>query len=1367
MKTQEVVLLFFLLILLLWVPVSQGTPGDSFNEIPGPLKDWTEWALHGHGEDLCPSGTSSGDDSICAWPSGLSLELNDSGGRFFQEWGVYKRSSVPLPGDFELWPVRVSVDGVGVPVVLANGHPVIFLEPGHFFIEGFFKWEELPERMTIPGMVGIISLVMDGEKKEDLYLDKANHLHLKPKGESLEKEDLLKVKIFRLLDDRIPFHVITLIQMDVSGKSRDVLLEEVLLNGFIPLSVTSTLPYHLTGREQLTVRVRPGHWEITVASRSRIPMNGFSPARAPHGREVWSFRSRNHLRMVRLKGLSGIDPGQTGLPEPWKKYPAYLVNPGDVLSFEEIRRGDPDPAPDELHLARTLWLDFDGNGWTARDEISGKKSRGRVLVMNPPAVLGRVTVDGQDRLITKHGKEEKSGIEILKGRLRVSAESRIFTDPEEPAYSGAFSVTGWDHDFHSVKSLVHIPPGWRLLTVSGADEVTGTWVDQWTLLDFFVVLVISAAVYKMWGILPGIIALLAVGLCYHEPGFPRNVWISILASSALLGVLPRNRFRKMVKLWYAVSLLILFAAALPFLVTQLRVAVYPQLEEKWALSGHLALEETKGGQMQTAEFDETVAQEQQKMVRKKSKGPLSSLRGKPLSDHRNKAVLEVDSQALNQTGPGVPGWRWRDFRIGWNGPVKKTEKIKFWFLPPWFNGSLGFTRVLLLSLLVMIVINDGKKISRRFSKAILVFLLLMGHPDLSFSSEATLFPSDGVLKELRERITEPADCFPGCADIPNLSVVVSDLKITLAFEVHSEVQTVVPLPVLSGKRLPLRVFSDGSPAGEIPVFKDPKGQLLVLLERGIHQVVMDGLIAGEEEIRVSFPLKPHRVSFKSEGWRALGIEDNGTIQSGLRVVRKDEKREGALPDGSGLLRNSRLKDFFIFERVLSLGLDWKIRNRIIRQTRTGMPALLSIPLMEGEAVITAGVTTEGGYANISLDADRREFSWDSTLEMKEEILLESAKNSVWVETWTLESSPVWHCEYSGLPVIQSQDPQGIWRPEWRPWPGERLELRVLRPEPVPGKILTIDRCVLNHRPGKRFHESVLSLRFRSSKGGQHTVTVPEDATLRKVVINGKDVPVKLVDGRVTVPLNPGLSNVSVSWMQPSHGSFGIKTPAVLIHGSAVNIDVILQMPGSRWILWTAGPRFGPAVLFWSLVMVIVLISFALGQVSMIPMKTRHWILLGLGLTQVPVYVSLILVGWFFAFGFRQSREMPEKAYRFDLVQLGLAVLTVAAMTGLGAAISSGLLGIPDMQISGNGSRSSWLHWTLDRIDSVMPRGTVFSLNIYVFKFLMLLWSLWLAFSLIRWLKWAWAGYAHGGLWKKLRPVIKGPKKKLSAGTGGH
>jgi hypothetical protein len=169
------------------------------------------------------------------------------------------------------------------------------------------------------------------------------------------------------------------------------------------------------------------------------------------------------------------------------RLPAYLVAPG-APKLVERRRGDADPAPDELALERTLWLDFDGRGYTAHDAITGRLSRGWRLEMAEPVVLGRVAIDGRDQLITRLPGSTRAGVELRQASANVSADSRIEGAVRE------LPAAGWAQDFASVQGHLMLPPGWRLLHASGVDHPSPTWLQHWSMLEIFLALITALAV---------------------------------------------------------------------------------------------------------------------------------------------------------------------------------------------------------------------------------------------------------------------------------------------------------------------------------------------------------------------------------------------------------------------------------------------------------------------------------------------------------------------------------------------------------------------------------------------------------------------------------------------------------------------------------------------------------------------------------------------------------------------------------------------------------------------------------------------------------------------------------------------------------
>ena len=85
-----------------------------------------------------------------------------------------------------------------------------------------------------------------------------------------------------------------------------------------------------------------------------------------------------------------------------------------------------------------------------------------------------------------------------------------------------------------------------------------------------------------------------------------------------------------------------------------------------------------------------------------------------------------------------------------------------------------------------------------------------------------------------------------------------------------------------------------------------------------------------------------------------------------------------------------------------------------------------------------------------------------------------------------------------------------------------------------------------------------------------------------------------------------------------------------------------------------------------------------------------------------------------------------------------------------------------MQILGNGSTASELHWYSDRAVHVLPTAAILSVPLLVYRLAMLAWALWLALALLRWLRWGWESLTTGGGWRKFFQPRK-PKPVPPAG----
>jgi hypothetical protein len=169
----------------------------------------------------------------------------------------------------------------------------------------------------------------------------------------------------------------------------------------------------------------------------------------------------------------------------------------------------------------------------------------------------------------------------------------------------------------------------------------------------------------------------------------------------------------------------------------------------------------------------------------------------------------------------------------------------------------------------------------------------------------------------------------------------------------------------------------------------------------------------------------------------------------------------------------------------------------------------------------------------------------------------------------------------------------------------------------------------------------------------------------------------------------------------------------------------------------------------------------LGRSKITPLKTLDWLLLGLGLSQAGVWVGLLVAGWLFAMGLRARLDADLPPWRFNLMQTGLFLLSLAALWALVAALQQGLLGLPEMQIAGNGSTSTGLNWYQDRSGRELPEVWVISVPLLVYRGLMLAWALWLAYRLLGWLRWGWQGLSRPLLWREVKLELRGGKGSRS------
>jgi hypothetical protein len=1312
-------------------------------QVPDPLKPWVNWVLEDDTQFQCPFVYQDFQQKRCSWPGALKLALNNNGGRFNGEWTLYRADWVILPGDQQNWPQQVVVDHQPAVVIEHNGKPSIWLAAGHFQIDGNYHWDSLPDNLAISDDTGLIELNINNASIAYPRIEQgAIWLTQQQDASDPIQQNSLDLQVFRQVIDSIPLQIITRLELNVSGAAREITLPHALLPQFIPISLESPLPARLEADGQLSLQVRPGHWSLTLQARhpQQLDKLEFSAVGSvwPQN-ELWAFQAMPELRLVEIDSLQAIDGSQTNLPEEWRHLPTYQIQSGQSMIFKTLRRGDPEPEPNQLNLTRKLWLDFDGGGYTVSDSINGKMSRDGRLNAISETQLGQVLLNGQNQLITQQS-DSAQGIEVRHGTINMQADSRI------QSTIGSLNAVGWQQSFQQVRAELNIPPGWRLLAISGVDNDPNCWLTQWTLLDLFLVLIIALAVARLSSWTWGAIALLSLVLIWHEADAPRWIWLNTLAALALLRVLPANRFSLWLKWYRNLSWLALIAIVIPFMVEQIRIGLYPQLERPWQTI-EARMDDFSSVSSANTSLVEPMAMDMEMEMAKPAAAPAPSGRMFKKSsavskDEDSKVNLDrIDPNANLQTGPGLMQWQWQRVELSWNGAVDQQQQIRLWYLSPPFSLLLHVAQALLAALLTLQmlgVINlNGRLSLPKLSLLIILPLLLTPAAD-SYAD----IPDQPLLEQLKSRLLQNPDCLPSCAQLANMSITAEPETLKIELELHAQQAVYLPLPAQLKQWYPSQVNVDGHPASGL--IREDDDSLWLMLPAGVHKVLMQGQYASHQTFTLPLPINPLFTRVKTEGWQIDGIYENGKTNGQLEFSRIDLKAEN--------LAQPALPAFVQVERTLQLGLDWRVTTRISNMGGESSAVMLELPLLPGEAVTTPEIRIKNGKALVNMAAGQSELEWQSTLEKREQLELGAPDTTQWNEIWRADVSPTWHLQSSGLAVIQHHDQNGSWLPEWRPWPGENLLLTISRPTAVAGATLTIDKSLLGIQPGKRSEMVTLNLDLRSSKGGQHPIVLPSGAVLQNAMIDGSSQPIRQQGSSVTLPIHPGLQHISLSWQTTNAQSSIFNTPKVNLGLHSVNSHIQATIGDDRWVLFTLGPKFGPAALIWGLLVVLALLALGLNRLSITPLRHWQWFLLLIGLSQIEIGAGFIVVGWLFALGLR-ARHTPERDSWFNLAQVGLALLSLCSILLLFAAVHQGLLGSPDMQISGNQSTANSLNWYQDHSGPLLPTAMVISVPLMLYRILMLGWALWMALSLLNWLRWGWDCFSSNGIWRHAQPTL--------------
>ncbi len=1345
-------------------------------EVPAPLQGWQDWVLHDHKQHACPFLAGSLPDANtrrCLWPGRLALRLNETGGHFDVQVDVDGPAWLPLPGNNRHWPQQVEDNGRTIAVHDQGGTPMVYLQPGRHVLSGRWSWTAKPSRLVLPEIYGLLDVFVAGALSHD-FVRADGALSFGRAAPVAHASNSLSVEVFRHLADGRPPILATQLQLDVSGKAREVVLGPVLPEGYVATRLRSTLPARLDDTGLLHVQVRPGRWQVSFRARGTQVLDGKQgfvlPTSHWPSREIWSYADAPSWRHTRATGQA-VDPAQVGVPSYWRQLPAFVVdNDRGVTVTAGARAGEGGAGP-QVFLRRELWLSFDGNTFIASDGLGGSLSHPRRLEVAPPWQLQRASDHGR-ALLVGLDKNGRSGIEVRNAALAIQAGLAV----PRKAF-GRLPVNGWQLPLERIDTTLHLPPGYHLVAAPGVGS-SGSWLARWDLLDLFFAALIALMCLRLVGWRLALVAVVYLALAHDQPYAPWLTLLVALGLALLHKALPAGRLQQVARLGAGVFAVIALLWALPFMAGQLRSAVYPQLEQGM-----------RSGQVATVQFvppprrDRVhVARDAEVKRRAEASSDKAQAVGEPIPmatpapppappapsappapppkvlksttvSGSVAAPLEARPGPV-QSGPGIPDWQvGNSYALHWVDPVTPDQHVRLLIASAWLVSLLRVLAVLalawLLARLVQRILPPGwRRLPQPVGAAAVVVLLLAGGlaPGLAQADE---LPSPALLQQLQQRLLEPPPCGRQCATLAAAQVRVDGDALHVSLQAMAEAAVAVPLPQ-AGEGMRLRAASiDGRPA---PVHGSDNSSGWLRLERGVHALELVWRVSGDD-LRLGFgQLAPKTIAVNAPGWLVNGITDGRLSGDSLQLSRQQQENTA---DVAAKATTQSFAPWVRLTRRLEIGSDWRVTNIVERVSPAEDGFSVALPLLPGEHPLGNDAEVADGKITVSFRAGQDQVTWRSRIEPFQTLELVAPPLSERAESWQLQTASSWHVAASGVPT----EPANRMR-RWSPLPGERLELAIHAPEAAPGAMVAADRVSLDVWPGERSTRSELELALRSTHGGQQAISLPKNMELVSATRDGNDLALAPHEGKLRLPLRVGSHDYDLVLQQAVGAGLVMRTPALDLAAPAANIGINMHLPDNRWLLWTWGPDNGPAVLLWSQLLVLLLVAWVLARWAPTPLRWYHWLLLGLGFSTFAWTAFALVAAWLIVLGLRARLDGGTMVSRglFNLMQIGLGLFTLAALLVLVAAVPAGLLGQPDMHVAGvvgdpvGGARH--LHWLLDRSQGMLPQAGALSLPLWCYKLAILAWALWLANALIGWLRWGFGAWSRGGYWRAAPPKAK-------------
>jgi hypothetical protein len=625
------------------------------------------------------------------------------------------------------------------------------------------------------------------------------------------------------------------------------------------------------------------------------------------------------------------------------------------------------------------------------------------------------------------------------------------------------------------------------------------------------------------------------------------------------------------------------------------------------------------------------------------------------------------------------------------------------------------------------------------------------------------YPSDFSIEKLQSDYIESKKCNGTCGLFTGLKLKSVDLSSrTLVFEipVSASQLTTISLPFQLDNFNWVNFSIDGKKTQSVMAVSE---NIVVAIPQGSHIIEVVAKIK-PEQFRVALVSNPkyfeNNTSIKADVFQSGGkfffeIENKkNTVEEVSSVSEKELEISKDIFD----------KPLYSIQREIFLSDKWRVRTTVSNFITVGNNKVtkISVPLLDGEKPLDSDLAIVDGKVNLSLSGNQ--VTWESNLTPKDKMVLHNTDTKN-LETWTIYNENSWLYDYDGLnPVSTNSDEKYKSVNTWIMWPEEKVNLAFNLPKIAEGQESNVTDFHLTTNWESDPTEHVANFTINTSVGGRYVIKFEDKETEAiELKISDKVVETKIKDGILALDLLAGKNNVSIKF-KSGKPSVMYKFPSLKFESSVTNTEFKINA-SKRWVMFTGGADIRPAVLVWGILIAFALLSWFLSKHTNTPLKFISWLLLLFGLSQTAWITSFVIIAWIVAFSLRESsiKKLKESGNltdsKFNQIQTALGLLSVVGLITLISVVATGLISNPQVFTIGFNTIESNLSWYIQSWNGSENNPWILSLPMSTYRVLMLGWGIWLAFSLMTWLKWMWQEYSKDGYWKKSEEqAVKSDKK---------